>query len=477
MGARGAAVALALLLAGCSSMPDVRQVSLPVPQPREQTERQTATQREHARILASYGGAYENARLQVMIENTVDRLVAASERPDLKYKVTILNSQAINAFALPNGQLYITRGLIALANDKAELASVLAHEMGHVIASHAAIREEQAKQAAIIGHVVNDVLSDPQMGALALAKSKLTLASFSRAQEFEADGIGVGMSARAGFDPFGASRFLTGMQRNADLKSIGHSDPRALDFLSSHPATPERVKNALANARQFSGPGAGQRDTAAYLNELDGMVYGEDPSEGFARGRHFLHPKLGFTFTAPPGFSLDNTAQAVLGLKDGGGEAMRLDVVSVPAGQSLTDYLKSGWMENVEQPSVEDVTVNGFPAATASAKGDNWSFRLYAVRFGSDVYRFIFATKSKSAQIDRSFRESVGTFRRLSLKESEQIHPLRLRIVTVGADDTVEKLARRMAVPDHPLERFRVLNGLAANDRVRPGDRVKIVEE
>ena len=173
---------------------------------------------------------------------------------------TILAAGLRDAFALPDGRLYITRGLIALANDKAELASVLAHEMGHVIARHAAIREEQARQVAIIGHVVSDVLSDPQVGALALAKSKLTLAAFSRAQEFEADGIGVGISARAGFDPYGASRFLSDMQRNADLKASDGAGPRGIDFLSSHPATPERVKNALANARQFSGPGRGERD-------------------------------------------------------------------------------------------------------------------------------------------------------------------------------------------------------------------------
>jgi len=476
---RGAAIAFAaLLLAACTSTPDSSQVSLPVPQTTAQTERLSATEREHARILASYGGAYENGRLQAEIEKTVDRLVAASERPDLKYKVTILNSPAINAFALPNGQLYITRGLVALANDKAELASVLAHEMGHVIAHHAAIREEQAKQAAIISHVVNDVLSDPQVGALALAKSKLTLAAFSRAQEFEADGIGVGISARAGFDPFGASRFLTDMQRNADIKAAGgNTDPRALDFLSSHPATPERVKNALANARQFSGPGSGERDHAEYLASLNGVVYGEDPSEGFARGRRFLHPKLGFTFMAPPGFTLDNTAQAVLGLKDGGGEALRLDVVSVPAEQTLPDYLKSGWMENVDASSVEDITVNGFAAATATASGEQWSFQLFAVRFGSDVYRFIFAAKNKSAQVDRSFRESVSTFRRMSLKKSEQVHPLRLKIVTVGAGDTAERLAQRMAVSDHKLERFRVINGLGASDRLKPGEKVKIVVE
>jgi predicted Zn-dependent protease len=475
--ARGAALVLVLLLAGCSGSPDNQKVSLTLPQVAPQGERLSASEREHVRILASYGGAYENARLQAEIEKTVDRLVAASERPDLKYKVTILNAPAINAFALPNGQLYITRGLVALANDKAELASVLAHEMGHVIARHAAIREEQAKQAAIISQVVNDVLSDPQTGAMALAKSKLTLASFSRAQEFEADGIGVGISARAGFDPFGASRFLTDMQRNAEIKAAGgNADPRALDFLSSHPATPERVQNALANARQFSGPGAGERDHADYLASLDGVIYGEDPSEGFARGRKFEHPKLGFTFMAPPGFSLDNTAQAVLGLKDGGGEALRLDVVSVPAEQSLPDYLKSGWMENVDALSVEEFTISGFPAATATATGEQWTFRLFSLRYGSDVYRFIFAAKDKTALVDRSFRESVATFRRMSLKESEQVHPLRLKIVTAGAHDTVEKLARRMAT-DRQLERFRVINGLSATDRLKPGEKVKIVVE
>ncbi|HZL38977.1 MAG TPA: M48 family metalloprotease [Pseudolabrys sp.] len=467
-------LALAVLLAGCTSTPDIKQVSLPVPQTAEQADSQPAETREHLRILASYGGIYENARLQAEIGKTVDRLVAASERPNLKYNVTILNSPAINAFALPNGHLYVTRGLIALANDKAELASVLAHEMGHVIANHAEIREDQARQAALIGHVVSDVLSDPQMGALALAKSKYTLAAFSRAQEFEADGIGVGISARAGFDPYGASRFLTDMQRNADLKPAGSSDTRPPDFLVGHPATPERVKNALANARQFSSPGAGERDRDQYLGDIEGLPYGEDPSEGFVRGRRFLHPKLGFTFLAPPGFSLDNTAQAVLGLKEGN-EAMRLDVVSVPAEQTLPDYLKSGWMEKVDHASVEQFTINGFTAATATARGDDWSFRLFAVRFGSDVYRFIFAAKNMTTAVDRSFRESISSFRRMSLQESEQVHPLRLKIITVGAKDTVESLARHMATADHALDRFRVLNGLGPNDALKPGAKVKLV--
>jgi predicted Zn-dependent protease len=485
--AHAGVAALALVLAACTASPPSigPQVAAPAPaKPPETSDMSPAALREHQRILAAYGGVYNDPKLQAMLEQTVERLVAASERPDLHYRVTMLNSQSINAFALPTGQLYVTRGLIALANDESELASVLAHEMGHVLARHAAIREEQAKQAALVGRVVSDVISDPEAGALALAKSKLTLASFSRAQELEADGIGIGIASRAGYDPYGAARFLTSMERNSELRPQQNGapiDPRAPDFLSSHPSTPERVSNAIANARQYSGPSTTGsiigRDKNTYLSGINGIVFGEDPSEGFVRGRRFLHPRLGFTFTAPDGFNLDNTAQAVLGVKHGGGQALRLDVVRVPAEQTLAAYLTSGWIENIDPSTVEDVTINGFQGATAAAKGDQWDFRLYAIRFGSDVYRFIFATKHRSPDTDRIFRESVGTFRRMSLAEIEDAKPLRLQIVTVGPGDTVEKLAARMAVADRQVERFRVLNGLDPGDRLKSGGEVKIVVE
>ncbi|HEX3503550.1 MAG TPA: M48 family metalloprotease [Xanthobacteraceae bacterium] len=474
------------MLAACTASPAPIAPQASVTTPAKQTDSGVppAVQREHQRILATYGGVYNDPRLQAVIEKTVERLVAASERPDLHYKVTMLNSPSVNAFALPTGQLYVTRGLIALANDDSELASVLAHEMGHVIARHAEIREEQARQADLVSRVVTDVVSDPQAGALALAKSKLALASFSRSQEFEADAIGIGIAARAGYDPYGAVRFLSSMEHNSDLKQeqTGAINPAAPDFLSSHPATPERITNALANARQYRAPATdnGQdfvQAKAAYLSDIDGIVYGEDPSQGYVRGRRFLHPTLGFTFTAPDGFTLDNTAQAVLGIKRGGGQALRLDVVRVPTEQTLAEYLTSGWIENIDPATVEDVTINGFAGATAAAKGDQWDFRLYALRFGSDVYRFIFAAKHRTVDTDRAFRESVGTFRRMSLAEIEDAKPLRLQLVTVAPGDTVEKLAGKMVVSDHAVERFRALNGLDPGDRLKPGSQVKVVVE
>jgi len=195
------------------------------------------------------------------------------------------------------------------------------------------------------------------------------------------------------------------------------------------------------------------------------------------RGRRFLHPRLGFTFTAPEGFILENTAQAVLGVKHGGDQALRLDVVRVPAEQTLAGYLTSGWIENIDVNTVENLNINGLRAATAAAKGDQWDFRLYVVRFGSDVYRFIFASKSRSPESDHTFRESIGTFRRMSLAEIEDTKPLRLQVVKVGPDDTIEKLANRMAVADRQVERFRVLNGLDPGDRLTLGSEVKIVVE
>ncbi|MBV9459177.1 MAG: Zn-dependent protease, partial [Bradyrhizobium sp.] len=218
-----------------------------------------------------------------------------------------------------------------------------------------------------------------------------------------------------------------------------------------------------------------ERDREDYLSAIDSIVYGEDPSEGFVRGRRFLHPKLGFTFQAPENFSLDNTAQAVIGVRDGGSQAMRFDVVRVPTEQTLSDYLNSGWMENVDKSTTEDMTINGMPAAATTAHGDQGQFKVYALRMDNDVYRFIFATKQKTTESERNARETVNSFRKLTLDEIQAARPLRIKVITVQPGDTVESLSHRMAGVDHPVERFRMLNGLDNKAQVKVRDRVKIV--
>jgi predicted Zn-dependent protease len=165
----------------------------------------------------------------------------------------------------------------------------------------------------------------------------------------------------------------------------------------------------------------------------------------------------------------------VVGVREGGSQAMRFDVVRVPTEQSLGDYLVSGWMENVDKASVEDLTINGSPAATVVARGDQWQFRVYALRFGSDVYRFIFAARQRTNESDRNFRDTVNSFRRLTAAEVQEARPLRVRVINVQPGDTVESIAHRMAGVDRQAERFRIINGLGAQDTIKARDRVKII--
>ncbi len=258
--------------------------------------------REHARIVAAYGGIFHDAKVEQTLAPIVSKIVAASDRPDQPYRITILNAPAVNAFALPDGYLYVTRGLLALANDSSEVAAVLAHEMGHVTANHAAQRQKKAQDALVVSRVVNDVLDNNEGGQLALAASQRTLAAFSQQQELEADAIGVRTIGRAGYDPFAAARFLNSMQRYAAYQSSLTMQDQRPDFLATHPATPERVAFAIKAARQFGAPGVGTVDRDRYLEGIDGMVYGDDPNQGFVRDRTFVHPGLGIGFTVPEGF-------------------------------------------------------------------------------------------------------------------------------------------------------------------------------
>jgi predicted Zn-dependent protease len=431
---------------------------------------------EHPRIIAAYGGVYHDAKLEQTVARVVGRVVAASDSPNQSYQITILNAPSVNAFALPGGYLYVTRGLLALANDSSEVAAVLAHEMAHVTADHAIARQDKARAAMIVGRVVTDVLHNNDAGRLALASSQRSLAGFSRQQELEADVIGVRTIGRAGYDPFAASRFLTAMGRFAGYRSAaaGMSDKRP-EFLASHPTTPERFDFAVRAARQFGAPGIGEVDRRRYLEGVDGMVFGDDPSQGFVRERSFIHPFLEVGFTVPEGFVIDNASDAVLAT-GADGTALRFDAVGLPAGADLGGYLASGWVNGFIQGSVQRFTVNGNPAASAAANAKGWSFRITVVQAKSGAtYRFIFANEIDSASFAKAVMQTVASFRTLDPSEVAKLSLLRIRVVTVNPGDTHGSLARRMRGVDRPLALFRALNDLEPDSVLIAGSTVKIV--
>ncbi|MCX5514066.1 metalloprotease [Kaistia algarum] len=482
---RGAVFAMlaGLLLAGCTTAlegtygPPTTVAGSANPAPVDPVQARIGAE-EHPRIVASYGGVYHDDKLERTLARIVGRCVAASDDPSQSYRITILNSPSVNAFALPGGYLYVTRGLLALANDSSEVAAVISHEMGHVTANHAMQRQNKARAAVIVSRVVTDVLQDGEAGQLALASSQRTLAAFSQQQELEADAIGVRTIGKAGYDPFAAARFLDLMGRYAAYKSAGTVQDKRPDFLATHPATPQRVDFAIRAARQFGAPGIGEVDRDRYLQGIDGMIFGDDQTQGFVRGKTFLHPTLGVGFAVPDGFVLDNTSDAVLATGPDG-TALRFDGANLPAGSSLATYIASGWVNGLDAASIQTFSVNGLEAASAKAQAKGWVFRIAVIRVGPNAtYRFIFANESDTPGLEQAAQATIQSFRHLTQQEVAALQPLRIRLVTVAPGDTVQSVAARMRGVDRPLDLFQVLNDIKPGAGLPAvGQKVKIVAE
>ena len=468
----------AAALAGCqltgASVPE-RVDPVPVASTRmPQAVEEAIGARENPRVIAEYGGVYSRPEIEKVLAGIVSRLVAASDEPTRSYKVTILNSPVANAFALPGGYLYVTRGLLTLADDASEVAAVLSHEMAHVIANHALERAKVVEQSDIVERVATEVLSDPVASETALTRSRLTLAKFTRDQEAAADRIGIAIAGRAGYDPFAASRFLEKLQAYAAFRSAAGEEDDEANFLTSHPAASERQELAIRVAREFGAPGVGEQGRDAYLDSLDGLIFGDDPQEGFVRGREFLHPRLAIRFRVPVGYRLENTREAVLA-SAGRDTAMRFDGVTTGTEVSAADYLASGWINGLVEDSIQEIPNSNLSAAMAEANAGEWTFRIGAVRVGPSMYRLIFAERGDGTGIERALRQTLASFRRLSPAEIARLRPLRIDIVTAQPGDTVARLAGRMRGTEQRVALFRLLNGLERSDGVEPGRKYKIV--
>lgn len=434
--------------------------------------------REHPRIVASYGGEYHDERTEKLVARIAGALTAVSENPAQSYRITILNSPAINAFALPGGYLYVTRGLLALANDASEVAAVLSHEMAHVTANHGIERQRREEAEVIASRVVAEVLSSDLAGKQALARGKLRLAAFSRQQELQADVIGVRTLGEAGYNPYAAARFLDSMASYSQFTSVEPDSDQSLDFLSSHPNAPQRVELARRHARAFGPEGTyGETGRDYYLQGINGLLYGDSPQEGYVRGQTFLHGTLGIRFEVPQGFQIDNKVEAVLATGPGD-VAIRFDgVADNQKRMSLTNYISSGWVTGLLPDTIQQIQVNGLEAAKARASADRWDFDITVVRIGSQIFRFLTAVPKGSPALGPTADGLRSSFRRITPEEAATLKPLRVRIVTVGPRDTLASLAGRMMGTERKLELFRLINALKATDVPAVGSKVKIISE
>jgi predicted Zn-dependent protease len=475
---RGLALVLALALTGCAVIdPPAARSLAPAPAPSSAAAITAPVSPDRKRLIEAFGGQYNSPAIERYLNEILARLAPASRTPMEPYRVTLLDSPIVNAFALPSGDIFITRGLLGLADDGAEVAAVMAHEIAHVTAHHAAQRAELERTAALFTRVSTQVLDKPQQGQEVEARMKLSIAHFSRQQEFEADQIGIKVIAKAGYDPYAASRFLDALGRWSALRAslIGLGSADKPDMMATHPSTPERVAEAVAQARQIGAPGIGDGARDSYLAAIDGLAFGDNPSQGLTLGRWFLHPKLGFAFEAPEGFALENKSAALIGVGEAGSQAVRLDSIDANGSTTLEAALASGWIDGVQTNSIQTINYADPPMAVAIAKGQEWSFRLAAVRLDGRIYRLIFAAHSLTPAVDERFLASIRSFHRIKPEEAAEARPLHVQVVTAQPGETSDSIAERMAVSGRPLDQFLILNGLERGAATPAGQRYKVV--
>lgn len=451
-------------------------------------------QDQHPKILQQFGGEYDDADLQAYVTRIGNDLKAVSELPDLTFTFTLLNSDVVNAFALPGGYVYISRGLLALAENEAEVAGVMAHEIGHVTARHSAQRYSRgvlAQGGVTLGAVLAGVFGGGNLAKtvqqIGGTGAQAYLAGYSRDQEFQSDELGVRYLTRAGYDPTAMATFLEKLGEHSELAKqlAGKEDAPdpSTSMFATHPRTPDRVRRAAENAASTGTDGRIGRDD--FLQRIDGMIYGDDPSQGFVRGRKFIHPKLRFSFVAPEGYQLQNTPSAVVG-GDKSGHGMKFDSGEMRSG-NLRDYMAKEWAKELKIQSLAQINsfdLNGLPAVSASTTvktkdGKTVDLGLAAIEVGAgQVYRFMFVSPGGANQARAgAAKETVESFRQLSPQEAASYKPKRIDVVRANQGDSTRTFAGRMAVDDLPELQFSVLNGLGPNEQPQPGELVKLISD
>ena len=475
----GGAVALAAVLGACAFNPAAgrQQFSLLSPQ-----QEASIGQREYPRLVEQFGGVYDDPALTAYVERVGAEVARAAGQAGQPYRFTVLDSDLPNAFALPGGYVSVTRGLLALMNDEAELAGVMAHEIAHVTARHSAERYSQTTLAQLGASILGAATGNDDLAEMAGTGARLYLLSYSRGQESEADAIGIRYLADAGYDPYAMSSFLTQLGRETALdaridgRDTGNSLPA---YLSTHPRTEDRVRQASALAAQAPGQHS-RRGRDAYLAAIDGVIWGPSGRDGFIDGTVLRHPRAGIRWEAPRGFRLAHSGRRVVA-GDGNGAQIVFDIVSPRGTTAPGPYLTGEWARNAAFSDLQTLDINGYPAATGSLRINTGAgvrdARLIAIRFDQDrIARFVFLTPpERTAQLMPALQRTSFSFRPLTRAETAGLRPRRVQVATVQRGDTVSTLARRMAFDDFQVERFLTLNGLDPGAVLRPGQKVKLL--
>ena len=447
-----------------------------------QDEENNIGAREHPKIIKAFGGIYEDKNLQEYINNIGNRLASNSELPDIRWTFTILDSPVVNAFALPGGYIYVTRGLISLANDESEIASVIGHEIAHVTARHTAERHAKATISGLGLEILDIVIGRPIVSNLANIGMQGILSSFSRSQELEADKLGIRYIKKSNYDTEGSTRFLSRLDVLTKISNEKNSN-LINSIFATHPKTLDRVQYSKTLATNLSSDV--MRNKAKFLFAIDNMVYGDSSKHGVIRDNLFLHLDLNFKFEVPKDYKIDNQENAVISnnkdntvviIFDGliNQESISLiEIVEANIGRSRLYNYDEFLINNRVAISVEDKSLVNY-------NGAKYSRKVYLIAWNNTrVWRF--TVLSAPNLLDNSILEAeniVMSFDSLSNYDRKIAQPSRIKIIKVLEGDTINSLSQNMAVSKNKKELFCVLNGIdcsSENASLSIGEPIKMI--
>ena len=470
-----AALAAATLTAACATNPATGQHQLSLMS--EEQEIQLGAQQDLQ--VRREMGVYSDQALQEYVSSIGHRLAQVSERQNLPWRFTVVDVPAINAFALPGGYIYVTRGILPFLQDEAQLAGVMGHEIGHVTARHT-VQQYSRSTASQLGLILGSVFVPEARPFTSLGETGLGLLSlkYGRDDEAQADALGVRYAARAGWDPDGVPQMLTTLGRveeTADNKGVPN-------WLATHPPAPdrvERVQAAVSEAEQ--GATRFTTDHDGYLKRLSGLLYGDNPDQGIVRGSTFLHPGLRFAIDFPRGWDLTNGQTQVVAQEPGTKVLMLLQPVRRPEGQTIEDIallsMQRAGLRALEGSVTNIGGLNAYLATYAGSTKDLGRVTVRAAHVMVDRSVYLVAGLAPDQEYSRaepSFTAAIKTFRAMTRAQAEDVHPNRINLYTARQGDTWQGIAARTGNLVKPTT-LAIMNGHAVNDPPRTGERLKVV--
>ncbi len=431
--------------------------------------------REGARDITRSIGVYDDADLQRYVSDLGKKLAAKSERPDLPWSFRVVDDAAVNAFALPGGFIFVTRGILAHMNSEGQLVAVLGHEIGHVTARHSVSQISKA-QLTQLGLGLGFVLSEDfrEFGELASAGVGLLFLKFGRDDENQSDELGFRYAVQSGYDP----REMVRVFETLESVSARESTERLPQWQSTHPNPQNRIARTQSRIDTTELPSSGLRvGRNDYLARLDGMIFGSDPRKGYFKEEVFFHPELKFRFVFPAGWKTRNGISAVVAVspKEDGAVELTLAGEEEPAEASRKFLTQEGMVAGTTSAD----PINGLAAASAHFEMTTERGRLVGwvtfVSLDSRTYRLLgHAAEVNEPRYRDTFRASLKTFERLTDRAALAVTPARLEMVVLDRDLTLEEFYRRYP-STVPLETIALINGRAPGDRLTAGMTIKPV--